>query len=133
MIHSTQPQPGILRDRRILVVEDEYMIAEEIVEELSNVDAQALGPVARVSDAFHLIETEERIDAALLDVNLGHETIWPVVDLLIARGVPLVLATGYDVGAIPKAYAHLLRCEKPVTGQNLTRALAQVLVPLVSH
>lgn len=133
MILSTQPQPGSLRGRRVLVVEDEYMIAEEIAEELSNVGAQALGPVARVSDALHLIQMAERIDAALLDVNLGHDMIWPVVDLLVARGVPVVLATGYDAGAIPNAYVHLPRCEKPLTGQDLTRALTQVLVPLVSH
>ncbi len=118
---------AILRGRRILVVEDEYMIAEEIEQTLSNAGAEILGPVPRIDDATRLIAAETQIDGALLDVNLGHEAIWPVVDILLARGVPLVLATGYDSGAIPPAHIHLPRCEKPMTGHTLIRALAQAL------
>ncbi len=118
-----------LQDRRVLVVEDEYMIAVEIVEALLNAGAETLGPVASVSDAERLVVTEDRIDGALLDVNLGNEAVWPVVDMLLARKVPLVIATGYDANAIPLAYAHLPRCEKPISGQDLASALAQVLVP----
>jgi CheY-like chemotaxis protein len=118
-----------LQGRRVLVAEDEYMIAEEVAGELSDAGAETLGPVSSVSDAVRLIAAEDRIDGALLDVNLGHEAVWPVVEVLLARGVPLVLATGYDASAIPQAYAHLPRCEKPASGRDLTRVLAQVLVP----
>ena len=72
------------------------------------------------------------IDGALLDVNLGNEAIWPVVDTLLARNVPLVLATGYDASAIPAAYVGLPRCEKPATGQALARVLARVLATTTS-
>ena len=119
-----------LRGRRILVVEDEYMIAEEIGAMLSDAGVEVLGPVPSVADAMRLIAVEARIDGALLDVNLGHEAVWQVVDALLARGVLLVLTTGYDAGAIPPAYSRLPRCEKPATGQELARALAEVMVAL---
>ena len=65
--------------------------------------AETLGPVPGVGDAVRLIAAEDRIDGALLDVNLGGEAVWPVVDALLARSVSLVLATGYDAGAILRA------------------------------
>ena len=116
-----------LANRRVLVAEDEYLIAEEITTVLADAGAEALGPVPGVADALHLLATESRIDGALLDVNLGGEAVWPVVDALLARGVPVVLASGYDASAIPKLYAGLPRCEKPATGRDLARALARVL------
>lgn len=121
-----------LRGRRILVVEDEYMIAEEIASVLSDAGAVALGPVPRVDNALRLIASESRIDGALLDVTLHNQAVWPVVDVLLARHVPLVLATGYDARGIPQAYVRLPRQEKPTTGQELTRALAKVLVGATS-
>ena len=116
-----------LQGRRILVVEDEYMIAEDIAGELADAGAEPLGPVPSVASALRLIAAESRIDGALLDVNLRNEAIWPVVDMLLQRGVPLVLATGYDASAIPPAYLHLPRCEKPVSGRDLAHALARML------
>ena len=118
---------GALQGLRILVVEDEYMIAQEIADVLADAGAETLGPVPSVVEALRMIEAAERIDCALLDVNVGNEPVWPVADMLLARGVPMVLATGYDASAIPRAYAHLPRCEKPASGQDLTRALARVL------
>lgn len=116
-----------LRGRRVLVAEDEYMIAEEIASVLGDAGADVLGPVSNVGDALRLLADEDRIDCALLDVNLRNEVVWPVVDALLARSVPLVLATGYDASAIPRAYAHLPRCEKPATGRDITHALARLL------
>lgn len=133
MSDTPQIQLGSLRGRRILVVEDEYMIAKEIADELWDAGAETLGPVSRIGDAFQLIETEERMDAALLGVNLGNVAAWPVVDALLACRVPVILATGYDANAIPHAYAHLPRCEKPMTAPDLIRVLAQILVPVVCH
>lgn len=117
-----------LANRRVLVAEDEYMIAEEIAMTLGDAGAEALGPVPRVADALRLIAAEDQIDGALLDVNLGGEAVWPVVDALLARGVPVVLASGYDASAIPAAYAGLPRCEKPATGRDLARALARAMM-----
>lgn len=117
----------MLRNCRILVVEDEYHIAEEVSEALAEEGAEVLGPVATVPDALAIAEGEERINAALLDVNLGGGMIWPVVDLLVGRNVPVVLTTGYDAGSLPERYAHLPRCEKPVALREITSALRRAL------
>ena len=116
-----------LTSRRILVAEDEYMTAEEVATVLAEAGAEVFGPVVSVADALRVVAAEDGIEGALLDVNLRGEAIWPVVDALLARGVPVVLATGYDAGALPKAYAHLPRCEKPMSGRALICALAHVL------
>jgi len=112
-----------LADRRILVVEDEYMIANEIVTVLASAGALIVGPVATVEDALHLLRSEQELDAAVLDINLLGQAVWPVVDALLQQGVPVVLSTGYDAGAIPVRYALLPRCEKPTTGRDVTKAL----------
>jgi len=129
MTTTVPTMQAALQGRRVLVAEDEYMIAQEIAETLSDAGAEIIGPVPSVSDALRLAAAEDRIDCALLDVNLGNEAIWPAVDMLLARGVPLVLATGYDASAIPQVYAYLTRCQKPAGGQDLARALIRVLVP----
>ena len=103
------------------------MIAQEVLERFTAVGAEVLGPVPDVSNAMQLIATECWIDGALLDVNLNNETVWPVVDALRARGVPVVLATGYDASVIPLAYADLPRCEKPATRRDVVQALAWAL------
>ncbi|MBP0447632.1 response regulator [Roseomonas sp. SSH11] len=114
-----------LRGRRILVVEDEYMIADELTEALEEAGAEVVGPVARVGRALDLARGERDIAGALLDVSLGGEMVWPVLDTLTERGVPAVLVTGFDAGVVPPAYARLPRCEKPVAAQDLLRTLAR--------
>ena len=116
-----------LDDRHILVAEDEYVIADAITAVLAEAGAEVLGPVPTVMRALRLAAAPGRLDAALLDVNLRGEAIWPVVDALRARGVPVVLTTGYGSSAIPPAYARLPRCEKPATGRELVRFLAHEL------
>ena len=112
---------------RVLVVEDNYMVAQGIAEALSDAGADVLGPVPSVDDALRLVAAEGRIDGALLNVKVRQEGIWPVVDLLLARGVPLVLATSYAVSTFPPGYAHLTCCENPASGRELARALASQL------
>ena len=115
-----------LAGKRVLVVEDEYFIATEIAEALEAAGAVVIGPAATVPEAEDLAAASEgRLDAALLDVNLGGTMIWPVLELLTAREVPVVLSTGYEEGSIPPAYAHLSRHQKPVSMRVLLRALAE--------
>ena len=123
----TSQTSAALANHRVLVVEDEYLIAEEIAAALAGVEAEVIGPVRGVEDALGLLEANSRVDAALLDVNLRGRMVWPLVDALLARGVPLVLATGYDASMIPPDYAGLPRCQKPVSTQDIVRALARAL------
>ncbi len=112
-----------LRNCRILVVEDEYMLADELETELSGSGATVVGPAGNLADAMALLHSGEHLDGAVLDVNLGGEMVYPVADLLMARGVPIVLTTGYDRSAIPDRYADVARCEKPVNLRLITAAL----------
>ncbi len=112
-----------LARRKILVVEDEYFIVDDLVRAFEATGAELVGPVASVDDALDLIEETERIDGAVLDVNLRGEMVYPVADALLARGVPFVFATGYDKGSVPAPYAHITRCEKPVDPRRIAQAL----------
>jgi len=117
---------GGLRGRRLLVVEDEYMIAMELTRSLEELGAEVVGPAGSVEDALELVGRDGgRLDAAVLDINLRDERVYPVADALTARGVPFVFATGYDSMAIPSSYASAPRCEKPVDKLQLARLLAR--------
>lgn len=104
----------ILQGCRVLIVEDEYDLADELRIELRNVGATVIGPIGHLAGAIALVQSEPRIDVAVLDVNLRGEAVFPVADLLADRGVPIVFATGYDVLSIAPRYAHIVTCVKPV-------------------
>ena len=117
-----------LRGRRLLVVEDDYGIANDMARFLDDAGAEVVGPAGTVEDALELVESEATaLDAAALDINLHGERVYPVADALAARGVPFVFATGYDAQVIPEAYAGVPRLEKPVDRAQLARALARSL------
>jgi len=115
---------------RVLVVEDEYFIADDIAHALSTLGAEVVGPVPTRADALACLgdsSGEGRIDAAVLDINLRGETCFPVADALATRGVPFVFATGYDQEMVPGAYGHVPRWEKPFDPEALVRALPGLL------
>jgi len=114
---------SVLRGRRLLVVEDEYMMAEDLRRDLEKAGAQVVGPVPSVADALTVLAREEAIDGAILDVNLRGEKAYPVADALRERAIPFVLATGYEQWALPEAYKDVPRCDKPVDLRHLARAL----------
>lgn len=112
----------LLVGRRVLVVEDEYILAEDLREELESVGSEVLGPVPTVAEALELLRSEPAPDIAVVDINLQGEMAWPVADLLRDMGVPFIFATGYDAEAIPPAYADVTRAEKPVALRDLGSA-----------
>lgn len=118
------PPPNV---RRILVVEDEYLIAVEMKRWLQAAGFDVVGPVPSMTQALDLIENHE-LDAAVLDVNLGNgETAHPVADRLSALGVPYLFATG-DVRATgAAAEQHGPRLEKPFIARDLVQALCKLL------
>ena len=118
---------GTLQGRHILVVEDEYFLADELQIMLEDAGAEMLGPVASVANGLHILAAGSLPDAASLDVNLGGENVYPLADALIARAVPFVFTTGYDRAAIPPAYAHICRLEKPVEPQTVLVELEKLL------
>ncbi|MDF0488432.1 response regulator [Sphingomonas sp. H39-1-10] len=118
----------VLRGCRVLVVEDEYLLADDLSVALSSAGAEVLGPVPSVDEAAERITAEPRIDVAVLDVNLRGDMVFPVADALIERGVPFAFATGYDCEALPDRFAAVPRVEKPFKAHRV----AAILAPLIA-
>jgi DNA-binding response OmpR family regulator len=118
-----------LRDARVLVVEDEVLIAMLINDVLSDAGATAVGPAASVSDALRLIEAERDtgIDAAVLDLNLMGKSSMGVADRLAALGIPVVFATGSDNSAIAQRHRTIPILSKPFNCDALIAAVATAL------
>lgn len=116
-----------LSGRRVLVVEDEYFIADDIARALDRLGAEVVGPVPDRDEALALLHSGERIDLAVLDINLHGEAVHPVADALQDRGVPFVFATGYDAAAVPAAYQDVPRWEKPFDPRDLAKALPGIV------
>jgi CheY-like chemotaxis protein len=114
-----------LRGCRLLVVEDDYMIASDVSQRLQEIGVQIVGPAGSIDDALALIEAGDPIDAAVLDINLGAKRSDAVADALHARKVPFVFVTGYDEVMLPPLHAGVPRCEKPVQIPVLARLLAE--------
>jgi CheY-like chemotaxis protein len=112
---------------RILVVEDEYLIADDMRGALLDAGAEVLGPVPTLDAAMSLVAAEPRLDAALLDINLGGTMVFDLADTLTSRSVPFVFATGYDDSAIPDRFADVPRLEKPVKPRKVLAALGPLL------
>ncbi|WP_424136291.1 response regulator [Roseomonas chloroacetimidivorans] len=120
---------GPLAGSRVLLVEDEYLIADEMRDWLHRAGASVMGPVPDVEQALDLIDEQAgTLDAAVLDANLGEgETAYPIADRLDELGVPYLFATG-DVRLIDEpSYQGRPKLEKPVMERELLKALAQLL------
>lgn len=98
---------------RLLLVEDEFVLALGLVDVLGDLGAIVLGPVATVEDALALVERVPEMDGAVLDVNLGQEVVYPVADALRARGIPFVFATANARANLPERFEHVAICQKP--------------------
>jgi signal transduction histidine kinase len=123
-----------LRGRLVLVAEDEPLVAMELVETLGALGCRVAGPAATVEEALRLAAAEAgRLSAAVLDVNLHGRAAFPVADLLAARGVPVVWATGY--GELPPSGDDRVRADgpapsllrKPLEAGDLAAALRRAL------
>ena len=112
-----------LHGLRILIVEDDYMIAASFAFALEGLGAHVLGPMNSVRTAIGLIQAEAALDGAFLDINLGREDVFPVADLLALKAIPFVFVTGYDGSVVPLAHRNAEICEKPVSVPTVTRAL----------
>lgn len=103
-----------LSGKSVLMVEDEYLIADALCSAFELEDVRVVGPFPNVASAMAALDGGATADAAILDVNLNGERVFPLADRLIADNVPIVLTTGYDSDAIPRDYEHLRRLQKPV-------------------
>jgi CheY-like chemotaxis protein len=115
-----------LAGQRVLVVEDEFFIADDLAHALHGLGAEVIGPVPGKQDALNLIATNGRIDFAVLDLNLHGDTSYAVGDALAERGVPFVLATGYAREILPSRFRDRPYWEKPFDPRMLAHALRDI-------
>ena len=113
---------------RVLVVEDEVLVAWLLEEMLAELECKVVGPVVRVSQALAMVGTEA-IDLAILDVNLNGEKSYAVADALAARRVPFVFSTGYAADSMPDKYRSSLILQKPYSQSDLSAALTRLPAP----
>jgi len=116
-----------LSGRRILVVEDEYFLADDIGRALRSLGVIVAGPVGHINDALRIVDDGHILDGAVLDVNIGDETIDPIVERLRARGVPMLFASGYDKTTLGPEYRGDLFFAKPLDIAAMIRGLAGLI------
>jgi CheY-like chemotaxis protein len=116
-----------LRDRRILVVEDEYLIAMSLQDALETAGSIVVGPAPSVDKALQTIDSESHIDAAVLDVNLGGALSYGVADKLIARKIPFIFTSGYEDNVLRSRYSGVKNCPKPYLFQAIEEALVKAM------
>jgi CheY-like chemotaxis protein len=110
---------------KVLLVEDEALIALDVGAALREAGCRVVGPAPGIEQALHVIAAEE-LDVALLDVNLGGEDVFPVADELARRGIPFVFLTGYGRDALPERFRDRPTSPKPYSAKPLLAKLAAV-------
>ena len=127
---SMESSPGraaaTLTGKRVLVVEDEALVAMLVAGELRGAGAEVVGPAPSVDDALRLVEAaaDDGISAAVLDINLGGRHVAPVADRLAALGVPFLFATGYGENRDARGHEAAPVVEKPLDRERLVAAVA---------
>jgi DNA-binding response OmpR family regulator len=114
-----------LEGRRILVVEDEMLVSMLVEDMLGDLGCVVIGPAASLEEALELARDAE-IDIALLDVNLAGKAIYPVADVLKARGVPYIFASGYGDSNTEGPHQGAPSLQKPFRMGDLEQALRAV-------
>lgn len=111
-----------LQDKRVLLVEDDWLVASLVAEAFDSCGVTVIGPATTRDDALQLVREQGGFDLVLLDINLRGELSFPVADELSRRGVPFVFTTGYDADAIPPRHAAVPLYRKPFNPVELLDA-----------
>ncbi|TGQ27677.1 MULTISPECIES: response regulator [unclassified Mesorhizobium] len=114
-----------LQGRRVLVVEDEYLIAAELAEAITEAGGRVIGPVANPEDASRKIASED-VECATVDIKLGAAATFTVAAELKAHGIPFIFVTGYDRTIVPSEFSGVRRLVKPVMPDDLIRHLIEL-------
>ena len=131
--------PGLSQQRmsdkqrcRVLVVEDEPMIAMLVEDMVVDFGSEVVGPAAGMEEALSLAR-QANLDAAILDINVGGKVIFPVADVLRERGIPLIFASGYGSDALPPRFLDSPTLPKPFSYRSLSEALRASLADQPCH
>ena len=116
----------ILRGLRILVVEDEMVVAMLLEDMLADLGCEVVGPASRVEEALRLAGSQA-IDGAVLDVNVAGAEVYPVAEALAQRGIPFVFATGYGTVGLRDDYRGSPTVQKPFRQDELARIIIEAI------
>jgi DNA-binding response OmpR family regulator len=117
---------GSRQPTRVLVIEDELLLALSIASQVEKFGWQVVGPAGRIAEAMRLAR-DEAFNAAVLDLNLHGDTTFGVAKILSERAIPFIFLTGYDPAAVPREYASVPILEKPFTDAELAARLQPML------
>ncbi len=124
----TSPEnPGPLAGRRVLVIEDEYFLADDIARALTAIGAQIVGPYGDLDEAADIVDRDVAIDAAVVDINLRDKMAFPLAHTLRSRKVPLVFTSGYDRNSIAPELQDVQLWGKPLDIKALARELTSMI------
>ena len=115
-----------LTDARVLIVEDEFLLADDLARALKAAGGEPVGPVSTISEAEELIK-RERVDAAIVDLNLHGEMASEFAERLASRNLPCLIVSGYAHDGVPETASTIPRIEKPVSPDKVLKALRKEL------
>ena len=113
--------------RRVLVVEDESLVAMLLETILEDMGCVPVGPAATVEEGLQMASEGDPVDAALLDVNVAGKQVFPIAEALKARGVPFIFSTGYGEGGLPDEWRGQPTLQKPFTEAAVRDALMKAM------
>jgi CheY-like chemotaxis protein len=123
-VSSEAPLAGI----RVLLVEDETLVAMLLEDMISELGATVVGAASRVDRALEIVnDPKSAIDVGLLDVNLGGEDAFPIAAALAERGVPFAFSTGYGNAGLPEHWRSRPTLQKPFTQEQVQSVLSRTL------
>jgi PAS domain S-box-containing protein len=111
-------QPSVVVGKRVLLVEDEMLVAMMMKDMLTDLGFSVVGPFSRIAEALPVAKSDD-LEAAVLDINLNGELVYPVAEALVTRGVPVVFVTGYGAESIDDRFAEVPVLQKPIERQVL--------------
>lgn len=120
---SDNRQAERLQGARVLIVEDEFFLADDLARALRDAGGQPVGPVGTIRDAEDIL-SHERVDAAVVDLNLRGSMAFEFVERLAATDLPCVIVSGYGESELPEAVRNIRRLEKPVSAASVMQCVS---------
>jgi PAS domain S-box-containing protein len=119
---------SMIAANRVMIVEDEALVAMAMNDLMTNLGFTVVGPFGKMAEALAAMKRGD-VDAAILDINLGGELIYPLADVLLIEGVPFIFVTGYEAETVDRRFADVPVLQKPLDRQALQRIFAHPEAP----
>ncbi|WFU45005.1 response regulator [Bradyrhizobium sp. CB82] len=117
MTHHSEPC-------RVLIIEDEYLLGDDLAKALRLLGVHVIGPITEFSDAMSV--ELDGFDVAVIDINLRGHSAYPIADECMRMGKPFIFTTGYGEESIPHRFRHVQRWEKPYEIEKVTANVAEL-------